>query len=77
MVLLKLALQIKNCLKNTPAIKIATMKNMDNFNYEWKPSHTTAKSTPFAVSKDEWNAKEDTIKNVLYMYCGMPKACVC
>ena len=33
----------------------ATMKNMDNFHYKGKPSRATAKSTPFAVSKDEWD----------------------
>ena len=41
------AVRIKNCLKSTSAIKIATMKNMDNFRYEGKPSRTTAKSTFF------------------------------
>ena len=64
------AVRINNCLKSTPAIKIATMKNMDDFHYEGKPSHATTKSTPFAVSKDEWDTKEDTgksMKNVLYV----------
>ena len=55
------ALQIKNFLKSTSAIKIATMKNMDDFQYEKKPSHTTTKSTPFAVRKDEWDTKEDRV----------------
>ena len=35
-----------------------------------KPSHVTTKSTHFAVSKDEWNTKEDTgesLKNALYL----------
>ena len=48
------AVQIENRLKSTPAIKIATMKNMDDFRYEGKPSRAIAKSTLFAVSKDEW-----------------------
>ena len=64
------AIQIKNCLKSTSAIKIATMKNMDGFRFEGKPSHATAKSTPFPVSKDEWDTKEDTgksMKNALYI----------
>ena len=64
------AVRIKNCLKSTSAIKIATMKNTDDFRYEGKPSRATAKSTPFAVSKDEWNTKEDTgksMKNALYV----------
>ena len=46
------------------------MKNTDNFRYEGKPSHATAKSTPFAVSKDEWDTKEETgksMKNALYI----------
>ena len=46
------------------------MKNMDDFRYEGKPSCATAKLTLFAVSKDEWDTKEDTgksMKNVLYI----------
>ena len=40
------------------------------FHYVKKPSHATTKSTPFAVNKDEWDAKEDTgksMKNTLYI----------
>ena len=62
--------RIKNCLKSTSAIKIATMTNTDNFRYEGKPSRAIAKSTLFAVSKDEWNTKEETgksMKNALYV----------
>ena len=61
------AVQIKNCSKSTSAIKIATMKNTDNFRYE---GHATAKSTLFAVSKNERDTKEDTgksMKNALYI----------
>ena len=64
------AARIKNCLKSTSAIKIATMKSTDDFRYEGKPSRATAKSTPFTVSKDEWDTKEDTgksMKNALYV----------
>ena len=64
------AVRIKNCLKSTSVIKIATMKIMDDFRYEGKPSCATAKSTPFAVSKDEWDTKEDTgksMKRALYI----------
>ena len=64
------AVLIKNCLKSTSAIKISTMKNTDDFHYEGKPSRATAKSTLSAVSKDEWDTKEDTgksIKNALYV----------
>ena len=40
------AVRIKNCLKSTSAIKIATMKNTDDFRCEEKPSCATAKLTP-------------------------------
>ena len=49
---------------------IATVKNTDDFCYENKPSRATTKSAIFAVSKDEWNTKEDTgksKKNALYV----------
>ena len=45
------------------------MENMDDFCYEGKPSRATAKSILFAVSKDEWDTKENTgksMKNALY-----------
>ena len=65
------AVQIKNCLKSTSAIKIATMTNTDNIRYvEGKPSCAIAKSTLFAFSKDKWDTKEDTgksMKNTLYV----------
>ena len=44
-------IQIKNCLKSAFAIKIATMKNMDDFHFEGKPSRARTKSTPFPVAK--------------------------
>ena len=46
------------------------MKKTDDFYYKEKPSNATAKSTLFAVSKDEWDTKEDTgksMKNALYV----------
>ena len=59
------AVRIKNCLKSFSAIKIATMTNTDYFRYaEGKPSHAIAKSILFAVSKDEWDTKEDTGKSM-------------
>ena len=65
------AVRIKNCLKSTSAIKITTMTNTDDFRYaEGKPSRAIAKSILFAVSKDEWDTKEDTgksMKNTLYV----------
>ena len=57
------AVQIKNCLKNASAIKVATMKNTDDFRYEGKPSRAITKLTLFTVSKDEWDTKEDTGKS--------------
>ena len=53
------ALSINNCSKSASAIEVATMKNTDDFCYKGKPSHATDKSTPFAVSQDEWDTKED------------------
>ena len=54
--------------------KIATKTNTDDFHscfrYKGKPSCANAKSTLFAVSKDEWDTKEDTgrsMKNVVYV----------
>ena len=64
------AARIKNCLKSTSDIKIATMTNTDDFRYKGKPSCAITKSTVFAVSKEEWDAKEDTgktMKNALYV----------
>ena len=46
------------------------MTNMDDFRYKGKPSHVITKSTLFAVSKDEWDTKEETgksMKNALYV----------
>ena len=56
------------------------MKNTDNFRHEGKPSHATSKLTCFAISKGEWDKKEDTgksMKNALYVlqYAkGTPRA---
>ena len=40
------------------------MTNTDDFRYKGKPSRAIAKSTLFAVSKDEWDTKEDTGKSM-------------
>ena len=56
--------------ESTSAIKVATMKNMNDFHYEGKPSHASIKLTLFAVNKVEWDTKEDTGKstnNTLYV----------
>ena len=45
-------------------------ENTDDFCYEGKPSHAIAKSTPFTVSQDENDTKEDTgksMENTLYI----------
>ena len=57
-------LRIKNCSKSTSAIKIAYMKNTDDFHYERKPSRAIIKLTFLYVSKDEWDTKEDTGKSM-------------
>ena len=44
----------------------ATMKSTVDIRYEGKPSCATVKSTLFAVSKDEWDTKEDTGKSMKY-----------
>ena len=50
------------------------MKNTDNFHFEENPSHATAKSTLFVVSKAEGDTKEDTkFIRMHCTYCGMPK----
>jgi len=48
-------------LKSTSAIKVETIKNMDNFHYA---KEAITKLTLFTVSKDEWNTKEDTGKSL-------------
>ena len=59
------AVQIKNCSKCPSAIKMTTMNNTDDFCYEVKSSRATARLTPFAVSKDEWDTKEDNGKSIV------------
>ena len=66
------AVRIENCSKSTSTIKTATRKNTDDFRHKGKPSCAIAKSTLFAVSEDEWDAKKDTgtgksMKNALYI----------
>ena len=65
------AVRIKNCLKSTSAIyQNSRYDKYGFFRYEGKLSRAIAKSTLFAVSKDEWDTKEDTgksMKNALYI----------
>jgi len=59
------AVQIKNCLKSTSAIKVETIKKIQMISVtQRKPSCTTTKLTLFTVSKDEWNTKEDNGKSL-------------
>ena len=57
--------------RTVPAIKVATMKNNENFHYKGS-RHVCYRQidTSFTVSKDEWDKKEDTgksTKNTLYV----------
>jgi len=51
------------------------MKHMDNFCNGRKPSLAPVNSTLFAVSKHEWDTKEDTGDSMIMhcMYCEIPK----
>ena len=51
----------KNFWKSTSAIKVATMKNTDDFCYEGKQSRATTKSALFTLNKDEWDTKEGAL----------------
>ena len=49
------------------------MKNTDDFRYEGKPSRATTKLALLAVSKDEWDTKEDigkSMQNAFYILRG-------
>ena len=65
------AVQIKNCSKSTPVIKIATMKNTDGFYYEGKPSHATTKLTLFTVETQRRRLVGP--RRMHCMCCSMPK----
>ena len=49
-------------------LKVSTMKNTDDFCYEGKSSCAITKPTLFAVSKDEWDAKEVTGKCIVCVF---------
>ena len=57
-----IAVQIKNFLRSTSVIKVATMIFMDDFHHTKDPLCATTKSTVFAVSKNDWN----TIQRLMY-----------
>jgi len=56
------AVQIKNSLKSTSAIKVETIRTISVT--QSKPSRATTKLILFTVSKGEWNTKEDTGKSL-------------
>jgi len=56
--------QIKNCSKIISVIKVATMKNTDNFRYAKEAITCNHQINAFIVSKDKWNTKEDTGKSL-------------
>ena len=61
------AVQIKNCLKSSPVIKVATMKNMDDLHCTKKAIMYYHQNDTFHchyISKDKWNAKEETSKSM-------------
>ena len=62
--------QIKNYSKSTFVIKVATMKNMDDFPYTKEAIMCFHQIDIFSVNKDEWNIKKDinkSMKNALYI----------
>jgi len=69
--LFQLLVLIEKYLKSNCIIKIASMKNIENFpSQKRKPLCATTKSKLFTVSKGEWNTKEGTrksLKNALYV----------
>ena len=52
------AIWIRNCSKNTCAIKLVTMKNTDNFHYN---HHLLLPNWHYTAGEDEWNIKESTL----------------
>ena len=69
------ALQIKNYSKSTPEIKVATMKNMDDFHYQGKSSSATTKLTLLLSAKMNGTQRRTLVSpwRMQCMYCGMPK----
>ena len=71
------AVQIKNCSKSTSVIKVATVKNTDNFHYTSKGSnHVIPPNRHFLRPAKMNGTHRRTLKSswgIHYMYCGMPK----
>jgi len=57
------AVRIKNCLKSTSVIKVATMENTDDFSYAKEAIMCNHQINAFTVSKDKRSAKVDTGKS--------------
>ena len=70
------ALRIKKCLKSTfAAVKVATMKNTDNFCFKRKLPHATTKSTLSLSVKMNGTQKRTLVspRRKHCMYYGIPK----
>jgi len=50
--------------KNTSVIKVATMKNTDDFHYAKEAIMCNNQIIAFHCQQDEWNTKEDTGKSL-------------
>ena len=67
--------QINNCSKSTSAIKVATMKNMDDFRYEGS-HHMLPPNRHFSLLAKMNGTQRRTLVSPSRMhctYCGMPK----
>ena len=64
-----LLVQIKHCSKSNSVIKVAALKNMDDFHYA-QEDITAINWTPFTISKNEWNTKENTDKSTVSQLIG-------
>ena len=71
-------LHMKSSTRSVSAINPVTTENMDDFCYKCREAIVCChETTPWAVSKDKWDRKEDKGKSMvhaLYILCGMPKA---
>ena len=68
--------RIKNCSKSTSAIKIATMKNTDNFRYAKGSHHVLPPNRHLSLSAKMNGTQRRTLvspRRMHCMYCGMPK----
>ena len=67
------AVRTKNCWKSTPAIKVTTMKNTNDFHYEGKPSRATNRH--FSLSaKMNGTQRRTLVSPSLYVLKGTSRA---